>query len=262
MTDIERSRSAGADEDRLPWLEPAENEQPAPGVGAGRLIAAVLVALVAIGLVIGGLFWIRDRGARVDGGNGDLIAAPAGDYKVAPTDPGGMNVEGEGDATYAASQGVPVDAAIDISRRPEAPMAVPARAPTPATPPAAPPAAPAAPPVVTAAAPVRVPAVPVAVPPKPAETVKAADVPPAATKPVRGPSVQLGALGSEAKAQAAWSDLAGRFPSLAAFPHSVTLAEVGGKKLYRLRASAGDRGKAGTVCRALTSAKEACAVIN
>lgn len=249
MTEAERGRiagGAGGDEDRLPWLEPADTQIEQPGVGAGKLAAAVIVVLLAIGLVVGGVVWLRDRDAATDG-NGSLIAAPAGDYKVAPGDPGGMDVEGEGDATYAASQGVPVDAAIDISKRPEAPVALPRGAePAPAAP-ATPPATPAAPPATPA--PVRVAETPPPAP-KPAEPA-----------PAKGVSVQLGAFGSEAKAQAAWRDLAGRFPALGGLGHGVTLAEVGGKTLYRLRATAGSRDKAATVCRALTRAKEQCAVI-
>ena len=177
MTDIERGRIGGGDEDRLPWLEPVEDETPDRGVGAGKLIAAVVVCLLAIGLVIGGVFWLRERGGAPETarGDGDLIAAPAGDYKVAPAEPGGMNVEGEGDATFAASQGVPVDAAIDISKRPEAPVAAGPRATEPAKVAKAEPvktvplpASKAAAPATTPAAPVTKPATPVSAPaPKP-----------------------------------------------------------------------------------------------
>ena len=52
MTDIERGRIGGGDEDRLPWLEPVEDERPEAGVGAGKLLAAVIVCLLAIGLVM------------------------------------------------------------------------------------------------------------------------------------------------------------------------------------------------------------------
>ncbi|WP_156679904.1 SPOR domain-containing protein [Sphingomonas profundi] len=278
MTDIDRGR-IGGEEDRLPWLEPVEDEQPEPGVAPGKLIAAVVVALLALGLIVGGLFWLRQPGtpAQVAGGDGDLITAPKGDYKVAPNEPGGMNVAGEGDATYAASQGTPVDAAIDISKQPEAPVAAGARTP-PATktasaepvrtvPVPASTAVDTATPKPTAAkpaAPVTKPATPVSAPtPKPvAKPVEVAKKPEAA-KPATGggPAVQLGAFSTAAKAQSAWSDLSGRFPALRSLSHSVTLAEVGGKKLYRLRATGGSGTKASAVCRALTSAKEACTVV-
>ncbi len=275
MTDIERGRIGGGDEDRLPWLEPVEDEQPETGVGAGKLIAAVIVALVAIGLVIGGIFWLREgSGPGELPGDGDLIAAPAGDYKVPPAQAGGMAVQGEGDATFAASQGVPVDAAIDISKQPEAPMAGNARSAEPvrttplpastAAPATVPALKPAPAPVKTATAPTAkpTPVEPVKVAPKPVPA-KPVEVAKPAEKPATGggPTVQLGAFGSEAKANAAWAGLAGRFPALKSLSHSVTLAEVGGKKLYRLRASAGSGAKASSVCRALTSAKEPCNVV-
>jgi cell division septation protein DedD len=286
MTDIERGRIGGGDEDRLPWLEPVEDETPDRGVGAGKLIAAVLVCLIAIGLVIGGVFWLRERGGAPETaqGDGDLIAAPVGDYKVAPTKPGGMNVEGEGDATFAASQGVPVDAAIDISKRPEAPVGA-ARAPEPVKTAKAEPvktvpvktvplppstaAGPAVAPKPAVPKPIEVakpaPAKPVEVAkapaPKPAPPAKVAAPTKPATPASAGPAVQLGAFGTEAKAQAVWADLSGRFPALRSLSHSVSLTEVNGKKLYRLRAGAGSSGKAAAVCKALTSAKEACNVV-
>ena len=56
-------------------------------------------------------------------GAGELIAAPDGAYKQKPAEPGGMKVEGQGDAAYAASAGADVNAAIDIAALPEAPVA-------------------------------------------------------------------------------------------------------------------------------------------
>lgn len=284
MTDFDRGRIGGGDEDRLPWLEPVEDEQPERGVAPGKLIAAVIVCLLALGLIVGGIFWLRQRSAApMASGDGDLIAAPKGDYKVPPVEPGGMNVAGEGDATFAASQGAPVDAAIDISKQPETPVASGARAPAPAAPAASVPAVktvPVPPSTSAAAAPAKTPppaapivkpATPVSAPtPKPVVVAKKVEVPkPAKPEPAKadsakasgGPAVQLGAFSTEAKAQSVWSDLAGRFPALKSLSHSVSLTDVGGKKLYRLRASAGSSAKASSVCHALTSAKEACNVI-
>ena len=280
MTDIDRGSIAGSDQDRLPWLEAVDDEDANRGVGAGKLIAALVAALLVIGLVVGGVFWLRDRSVRGGerSGDGELIAAPAGSYKVRPAEPGGMKVEGEGDASYAASQGASPTAPIDISKAPEAPLktgtntgtklADASAVQTKALPPSK--AAPAA--VATPPAPAAKPspsrpeikAVEVKpAKPKPAET-KTADAKPAAkTEPAAaaGPSVQLGAFGSEAKANAAWSNLSGRFPALKPLSHKVTSVTTGGKTLYRLRASAGSAGKANAVCRALQSAKEPCNVL-
>src|SRR5204863_3761158 len=80
-------------EDRLPWLEAVE-EEDAEGPSIAKLVAAIVIGLVAIGVIVGGLFWLGNRGQDA---TGEVIAAPQGDYKVRPADPGGMNVSGEGD---------------------------------------------------------------------------------------------------------------------------------------------------------------------
>src|SRR5688572_7835980 len=103
MSDFSRDRLDTADEDRLPWLEAVEDEDDEPGVGAGKLIAALIAGLIALGLIVGGVFWLRDRTA--DGsGEGELIAAPEGNYKQQPETPGGMQVAGQGDVAYSASE--------------------------------------------------------------------------------------------------------------------------------------------------------------
>lgn len=136
MTDARAEDGTPLDEDRLPWLEAVEEDE-AEGPGAGKLIAFVVIGLVAIGLIVGGLFWMGNRG-QTEGG-GQVIAAPEGDYKVPPDDPGGMQVEGEGDTSFAASEGADPKGKIDVAALPEAPAT---RAPAPKAP--APKATPAA----------------------------------------------------------------------------------------------------------------------
>src|SRR5580765_6327404 len=92
------------DEDRLPWLEAVEEDDGSgDGPSVTKLIAAILIGLVAIGVIVGGLFWLGNRGQP--GAGNDIIAAPEGDYKVRPENPGGMNVTGEGEVAAAASAG-------------------------------------------------------------------------------------------------------------------------------------------------------------
>ena len=91
------------DEDRLPWLEAVEEDEGGDGPSVAKLIAAIVIGLVAIGVIVGGLFWLGNRGGP--GADNDLIAAPEGEYKVRPENPGGMNVSGEGDVSAAASAG-------------------------------------------------------------------------------------------------------------------------------------------------------------
>jgi hypothetical protein len=239
MSDVDRLGTA-QDEDRLPWLEAVDDEDHRAGSGAGTIVAALIAALVALGLVVGGAFWLRDRGRDTGGGEGELIAAPAGPYKEKPATPGGMKVEGQGDAAYAASTGAELNAAVDIAALPEAPVARPA-----ATKPAEP--------TQTAEA------KPAAAPAKPAAPVEtAAAVAPEGTK-LTGGVIQLGAFSSPAAANAAWKSLSGRFGYLKPLTSAVMPVSSGGKTLYRLRASAG--GEAGTVCGKLKVAGETCAVV-
>ena len=121
MTDFSRDRFDGADEDRLPWLEPVEEEKDEDTVGWGRLIGAVVAGLLAIGLIIGGVFWLRERMGG-PAGSGEIIAAPQGDYQEKPGDPGGMEVEGTGDVSYSASEGSDINSALDLTALPETPV--------------------------------------------------------------------------------------------------------------------------------------------
>lgn len=211
------------DEDRLPWLEAVDEEGAREGPSAAKLIAFVVIGLVAIGLVVGGLFWMGNR----DSADGEprLITAPKGDYKVKPEEPGGMKVEGEGDTAFAASEGADPKGRIDVNALAEAPVApAPAKA--------------------KGAAPAD----------KPAPAPKAA-TPEAAG----GATIQLGAFSSPAAANAAWKALSGRFTYLAPLGHSVTPVASGEKTLYRLRASGPD---AANLCGRLRVAGESCVTIN
>ncbi len=81
------------DEDRLPWLEPAEGFEDDAEVSPARLLIMVLGGLLLIGAVLGGLWWVQNGGAR---GQGELIVADKGDYKVPPKTDGAKTFEGEG----------------------------------------------------------------------------------------------------------------------------------------------------------------------
>ena len=223
------------DEDRLPWLEAVEEDDGGEGgPSVAKLIAAIVIGLVAIGVIVGGLFWLGNRGQP--GGNGEIIAAPEGDYKVRPENPGGMNVSGEGEVAAAASAGQTPQGNLALNA-PEAPVTQGQR-----------PAAPA--PVAQAPAPQPAPA---PAPPRPAPT------PPAPQQPAApGATIQLGAFSSQAAANQAWASLAGRFRYLAPLSHAVVPVQAGGRTLYRLRASGAG---AADICRRLQVAGEACSTV-
>lgn len=212
------------EEDRLPWLEAVDEDDESHGPSAAKLIAAVVIGLVCIGLVVGGLFWLGNRGSDTGTGEPELIAAPEGDYKVPPDDPGGMNVEGQGETAFAASEGAIPKGEIDTSRVPEAPVTK---------------------------------EQPKAAAPKQAEAAPKQESSPAPQ--AAGATIQLGAFSSQAAAQGAWKAMSGRFNYLAPLSHNVTSVESGGRTLYRLRASGPD---ARGICGRLRVAGESCVVID
>ena len=226
MTDI-RADDSPLEEDRLPWLEAVEEDDSSDGPSPLKMIVGVLIALAAIGAVVGGLFWMNNRSeTTVASGEPELIKAPEGDYKTKPGEAGGMQVEGEGDTAFAASEGADPKGAINTNAVAEAPVSR-----TPAAQPQQQPAQPQQP------APKAVPAAPA---PAPA---------------AGGATIQLGAFSSQAGANAAWKAMSGRFGYLAPLSHSVVPVASGGKTLYRLRASGPG---AADICGRLKVAGESC----
>jgi SPOR domain len=236
MTETETNRDADRelglqDEDRLPWLEAVENDSEDDSVDTARVMGFIIAGLLALALVIGGVVWLRNQGPQ---GDGTLIAAQEGDYKVKPDQPGGMKVEGQGDSAFATSEGAEAAGKIDQRNMPETPVA----ATKGATPPAKTVAA--AKPVVTAVVP----------PSSGALAPKApAPQPGAASAAGGGGLVQFGAYGSQASAEAAWTRLTSANPTLAKLPKTIVAAAVGGNTFYRLRANAGSPANAAAVCK-------------
>lgn len=236
MGDYARGRLDLDDEERLPWLEPGIEEEEDKGISP--ILGFLLCGLLLIAGVVGAVWLLQNR-HEAGGGEGKLITAPAGDYKVPAAQADAKKFDGEGDASFAASEGVARDGRIDPSRVPEAPI-------TPTGPAKAPPAHPG----------------------KPTQSVTArvadeTNVRPAAAQPsgnAGGAVIQLGAYGSQSGARDAWSRLSKRFAYLAPLTMSVEPTEVGGSTLYRLRATAGKQ--ASTLCGRLKVAGESCIVVN
>jgi hypothetical protein len=120
MTDTDRDRvntdGLGLDDpDRLPWLETADGYEYAEAASPLKVASLVLGGLALLAAIVGGIYWFQ-RNQAGGQGNGELIAAQEGNYKVAPTDREGKSFEGEGDAAFAASEGKKVDAKIDPAK--------------------------------------------------------------------------------------------------------------------------------------------------
>lgn len=266
-TGQERDNALNLDnEERLPWLEPAADFVEDDAVPPSRLLLLVLAGLALIGAALGGLWWWQGLGTR---GAGELIAAPTGPYKAPPADDGAKDFEGEGDASFAASEGMETAGRVDPARMPEEPaVASPPKAQPAAPPPppstAAKGAAPAAkaPVVVSKASPpaAKAPVVASKAPP-PAAADPVAKATPAELPPATGTAIQLGAFSSEASAGRAWTSLTKRFTYLAGLGRSVAPATVGGKTVYRLRAATGSAAAASDICAKLRVAGESCAVV-
>jgi cell division septation protein DedD len=262
------------DDDDAPWLAEAST-RPQTRVSKRSFFwtAAILLGLIAV-LAVGTIMLLskKDSGSSEGYMNAEqapLIEAEPGPFKVRPADPKGLAVEGQDQTIYAAGEGEDIGSVIDQSAQPEAPLPRPGEAPAaptdllpegategvqvpapvPSTAPLLPP--PAAPkPAVPPPAAAPKPAPPAAKPPAP----KPATPPPAAATG-KGGTVQLGAFSSAEKAEAAWAAMAARNPSLSG--HRVVPVEVGGKTLYRLRAS----GPTG-VCAKVKAGGDACTEVN
>jgi hypothetical protein len=238
MGEYARGRLDLDDEDRLPWLEPAIDEEE-ERISPLRMLGLILLGLVLVGAVVAGVWWTQNRNGGA-GGEGQLIAAPEGDYKIPANEADAKKFEGEGDASFAASEGVARDGRIDPSRVPEAPITGTVPAPGAAKP---------------------------AVSPRAGQSVTAPVTDGTAAKPAAASratptsgTIQLGAYGSASGAKDAWGRLSKRFAYLAPLAMTVEPAQVGGGTVYRLRASAG--GQAAMVCGKLKVAGESCLVVN
>ncbi len=125
------SRFGLEDPDRLPWLETADGYEYDEGASPLKVAGLVLGGLALLAAIVGGIYWLQRNQSGGAQGNGELIAAQKGDYKVAPTDREGKTFEGEGDSAFAASEGKKTGAVIATPAKPADAKA--ASAPTKAT---------------------------------------------------------------------------------------------------------------------------------
>jgi hypothetical protein len=216
------------DDGQLPWLQAVDDEDEPRGVSARKMLAALLVVLLAGALVAATFFWMGRRDAAVNGPP-ELIRAEPGPYKVKPPNPGGLDVAGESQTAFETSAGEDKDAQLDLSAVPEQPVAKPPREEPKRIPPNE----------------TKEPLAPEATPPP---------------KPVGGSGsvIQLGAFQNSAQAERAWAALSARFPSIAAMNKMIVPFSGG----IRLRAAAASPAEAKQACQALKVAGENCFIAN
>lgn len=238
--------SLGKD-DRLPWLEPVEPEGEDTAINKGKIAGLIIAVLAALGLVVGGVWWMRSQEATPRG-DGSLITADDIPYKVPPAEAGGMKVEGQGDAAFAASEGADANGQLDIAAQPETPVdGQRVTEVKPAAPVAAGQKASAA---VTMGGKLTAPK-PTVPAPRVMETAQA-------QSPGTG-LVQLGAYGSEASANQAYNALAQRYAFLGTMPKMIAQATIGGTTFYRLRVTAG--AQASETCAKLKAGGANCIIV-
>lgn len=91
-------------DDRLPWLESADDIDADEGFDGGRIIGFLILGVLALAMIVGAVWFATNRGGPA-AADGSLIRAESGPYKVAPEDPGGKTFAGTGDTSYAVAQG-------------------------------------------------------------------------------------------------------------------------------------------------------------
>jgi hypothetical protein len=235
------------DGDRLPWLEPAGSDEVLDRPSPLKILGLVGLGLALLGVIVGGGYWLKNRNAGGEGGEARLIAAQGASYKIPANASDAKEFDGEGDASFEASEGTEATGRIDASKVPEAPRTDLKAAATKVEPLARP--ATVAKPTVTAA----VKTVPV--------DPKKANAGTGANADAGAPRIQLGAFGSKDLAESVWKKLSGRFDYVGALTHSVEPVETGGKTLFRLRASVASASDATATCGKLRVAGENCLVV-
>lgn len=128
---LPQSALALDEDDRLPWLESADDEDDEAAVDGARLVRFALFGLAVLALVAGALWFINSRASGPVVAEGGVITAPATPYKEVPKDTGGKTYAGTGDSAFAVSAGKNPAARLGDGGAP-APAPAPATASTPA----------------------------------------------------------------------------------------------------------------------------------
>ena len=207
----------------LPWLESDEEEDEVAGFDTMRLLGVGLIMLVALGVIVGGIWWFTN--SDVGGGpepDGSLIAAPKEPYKTAPDNPGGKTFPGTGDTSFAVGEGQTREGRLAENTAQAQPT----------------PDGDAGQPNDGASQPQR-----------------SGD----ASLP-RGTAVQVGAFPSREAAEAGWQSLQRQTDVLSGVSHRVIEARADIGTVYRLQAVGGDNASARRLCAALQADGLVCLV--
>ncbi|MBP7066068.1 SPOR domain-containing protein [Ferrovibrio sp.] len=279
MSDLRTDRSS----------RPVPNAAPGPDAAAGgakRMITAgiALGAVAAFGI---GIWFAYDQGVkRGASGAPPLVRADQGPAKVAPENPGGMQVPNQDKQIYerlgntTGNTGPQTEKLLPPPERPVASTTAPVVTPAPAgTMPAAGasvtiPTRPAnavpnqAPAPTATQAPAGTPAAPArqaaAPSPAPAAAPRPAATPAPAAATAGSARVQLASLPEQAQAQSTWAALQKKFPGdLGGLTANYDRVDIPGKGVF-FRVQAGplrDRAAAQALCEKLSAQKQGCIVV-
>ncbi|MCH2486264.1 MAG: SPOR domain-containing protein [Erythrobacter sp.] len=209
-----RTLDFGDEDESLPWLESGEDEAQ-PGFDTTRLIGIGLLMVVALGVIVGAIWWFTN--SSVGGGpeaDGSLVEAPDEPYRTRPEDAGGKTFAGTGDTSFAVGEGQTREGRL-------------ASGPAPAVTPT---------PTETASE------------PEPAETPA-----PRSQALPRGTAVQVGAYSNRADAEEGWRTLTRQTDALSGVDYRIVEGRADIGTVFRLQVAGGDNAGARRLCNALQS---------
>ena len=211
-----------ADEDEdLPWLEADEYEEE--GGFDWRLLWTALIGLLVVGAALGAIWWFnRDAPDPELVADGSTIEAPEGAYKQRPEDSGGTEVAGTGDQAFEVAEGESTRGRMagEDADSEARPSINASQAASSATP--------------------------------------AASASSSSSDTAGAVYIQIGAFGSRADAESAWSTESRNHSALSGMRHRVVEGDVNGAKVYRLQAIAADRSSADATCRSIRNSGGDC----
>lgn len=208
------------EDERLPWLESGDDDEEEQRGGSGRLLGLALMALVALLVIIGLIWWLGHRSEKSDGlAAGGTIEAPATPYKTRPETPGGKEFAGTGDTSFKVGEGSAIDGKLATNDLPK-------------------------------------PSIDATQGAEDGKSALGADE----TATVGGVGVQVGAYTSKEAAQAGWTTLYTANEALHGFKYRIVQGRADIGNVYRLQAVTGDAASAESLCARLKAGGAACQV--